>query len=174
MKPMAVTVISAPPGPRRAWLALSMAAVLAGCQAMPADGAPRPAAAAPPAIHTITLERGCFGCADAGLLVLRRDGAATHTVAGNARQGIESKTVRGRISAADFNRLADTLVALGFFGLADSYEDPQIRDGAWVTLGVAGSGPDKQVFSREGAGPAALMRMASAVEAAKAQITFAP
>ena len=84
-------------------LVLWMAAALCGCQAMSADAPARVATPAPSLIHTITLERGCFGCADAGLLVLRRDGVATHTMAGNARQGTVDKTVQGRITAGDFN-----------------------------------------------------------------------
>jgi hypothetical protein len=161
---------------RAARLGLWLATALWACQAMAGGlGALPPAPApVPSTIHTITLERGCMGCADAGVLVLRRDGLATHTVTGNARQGTADQTVRGHIAKAEFDKLAGLLIAQGFFALGDSYEDPQIRDGVWVTLEVVGQRVQKRVFSREGAGPAALARMASAVETARARIKFNP
>lgn len=132
-------------------------------------------AAAPTAgITTIALERSCFGCAASSLLVLRRDGRASFTETGNARQGTPDKTSAGTVSTDEFERLARLAVANGFFAFNDTYEDPQIRDGAWSTTTITRNGQDKKVFRREDAGPAALTALEAGIDAAKARIRFFP
>ena len=147
------------------WACLALA--LGGCAA-PLAIAQAPAAG----ITGITLERDCFGCPDAFVLVLRRDGTATYTVKGNARQGTQDAVSKGSVRAEDFDKLAQLVMAQGFFTLSDSYEDPQVRDGPWATASVTRGGVAKQVFSRDEAGPSALKAVLAGIEALKARITF--
>jgi hypothetical protein len=158
-------------GSRRLW---ALVAAFGACGVMPAAASGPSAPPGAAGIQAITLERGCFGCADAGVIELRRDGVARLTVTGQARMGTQDKTSQGRLTPGEFDRLAALLVAQGFFKLGDIYEDPQTRDGPWFTLGVVGPLPAKQVFSRDGAGPAALKRMADAVDATRSRIRFTP
>lgn len=145
---------------------------LAGALPMPSSSA---AATAPPRISRIVLERTCFGCADAGRLVLRSDGSATLTEAGNARQGTVDRVSTGRFAPAEFERLAAAIVASGFFGLDDRYEDPELRDGTSTTLEVERVGvAAKQVFRREDAGPAALAAIDAAIAGLRGRIRFDP
>lgn len=147
--------------------------VISGCvptvtlaQAVPA------AAADGMAISTITLERDCFGCAAGSLLVLQRDGSARLTVTGKARHGTEDRISTGRLQPGEFDQLARLAETQGFFGLNDSYDQPELQDGAWSTLGITRAGTVKQVFRRGEAGPAVLQALATAVEALQARITF--
>jgi hypothetical protein len=126
------------------------------------------------AISEITLERDCFGCATGSMLVLRRDGTARHTITGKARHGTADKSERGAVAAKDFDVLARLAMAKGFFELNDLYENPQLQDGSWSTTSVTRGGNTKRVFSRDGAAPAALEAVETAIENLKARITFAP
>lgn len=142
--------------------------------AQPASGQPaRDAAGVPPtAISAITIERGCFGCAAGSALTLRRDGTATDRILGNARFGTADKTVQGTLGVADFDCLAREIIQQGFFALLPSYEDPQLRDGAWTLVTVTAGAASKQVFSREEAGPPALQSVRAALEQARARVRF--
>ena len=125
-------------------------------------------------ITTITLERSCFGCASSSLLVLHRSGLTSITETGNARHGTPGKISSGTISPVEFEHLARLAIASGFFALNDTYEDPQIRDGAWSTTTITRNGQDKKVFRREDAGPASLTALEAGIDAAKARIGFYP
>jgi len=74
-----------------AWAFLSLPLTYFG----PTDS-PSPAASPVAAVTEITYERNCFGCPTDSILVLKRDGTATYTVTGNARQGTADRTSRGR------------------------------------------------------------------------------
>lgn len=131
------------------------------------------ALAAGPAITTISLERDCAGCTGGSLIVLQHDGQARVTTPGHARLGTEERTRSGRLLMEDFERLARLAVAEGFFGLQAQYADPQLQDGPWMSLRIERSdGSVKQVFRRNGAGPSALDRLESAIDAAQQRIAF--
>jgi hypothetical protein len=125
-------------------------------------------------ITAISVERGCFGCATGSILVVRRDGTATYTITGNARQGTEDKSSTGRVRVEEFEKLARFLVAQGFFEMKEQYDDPKIRDGAWTTTSVLRGAQDTRVFRRDSAGPAALIAVEKAIDALKARIEFVP
>ncbi len=133
-------------------------------------------------ITSISLERNCHGCASGSLLVLHRDGPARYTVTGNARHGTTDQVATGTVSAQDFEALARLVVAQGYFGLQDSYADPQLQDGAWANTRVVrgradltgNNTQDKQVFNRNGAGPAALQTLERGIDALKTRIRFTP
>ncbi len=125
-------------------------------------------------ITEITLERDCPGCPAGSVLTLRSDGAATYTVTGKSRFGSATKVSKGNVSADDFEKVARLIVERGFFGLDDQYDDSGIRDGAWTTTRVRRDGQDKQVFRRDGSGPAALSDVERAIDAVKDKIEFAP
>jgi hypothetical protein len=154
---------------RHCGLAICIALVVCCCTA-PLIGAQDQSGSV---ITAISLERGCFGCPGA-VLALRRDGTATYTVTGNARQGTEDRTSSGKVPLEDFEKLARYVVAQGFFDMQDQYDDPKTRDGPWTTISVARAGRDKQVFRRENAGPATLAAVETAIDALKARIDFVP
>ena len=154
---------------RHCGLAIGLALVLCCCTA-PLIGAQDQSGSM---IDAISLERGCFGCTGS-VLVLRRDGTATFTVTGNARQGTEDRTSSGKVAVEDFEKLARLIVAQGFFEMKDLYDDATTRDGPWTTTRVARAGRDKVVFRREHVGPAALSAVETAIDALKAQIEFIP
>lgn len=56
----------------------------------------------------------------------------------------------------------------------DIYQPADIVDGQWIVLTVRAARRDKQVFSREGAGPEALHGIVAAVDALRATIRFEP
>ena len=74
----------------------------------------------------------------------------------------------------DFNALARLAVRRGFFAMKDEYQDAELQDGAWTTTRVLRGTQDKQVFSREDAGPADLRSFTAAIDALKARIAFVP
>lgn len=126
------------------------------------------------AITTISLEQNCFGCQGGSLLVLHRDGSALLTTTGSARQGTADKVTTGHVAPADFDKLARLVAAQGFFDLKDSYEDPQLRDGAWSTTTVSRGTSEKRVFRRNESGPASLKVVEAALEEMKSHIDFKP
>lgn len=154
------------------WACVALALALGGCVAPLAIA--QASAAAVTGITGITLERDCSGCSNASILVLSRDGTATYTLKGNARQGTHDIVSKGSVRIEDFDKLAQLVVAQGYFALDASYEDPQVRDGPWATASVTRGGVDKQVFSRDDAGPAPLKTVLTGIEALKARIVFVP
>jgi hypothetical protein len=119
------------------------------------------------------MEKDCFGCSAGERLVLRRDGLASLTLTGKARHRTQDEISIGVISSAEFEALARLTLAQGFFAMQDSYEDPQLRDGAWTTISVERSGGgSKQVFRREGEGPTALDVIEVAMAAQRDRIAF--
>ncbi|MBC7940635.1 MAG: hypothetical protein H7Z19_12875 [Chitinophagaceae bacterium] len=139
-----------------------------------ASGGPVGKGSAASSITQITLERDCSGCAAGSVLVLRRDGSATHTITGKARLGTQTQTSTGTVRSADFEALARLATGQGFFELNDSYEDPQIQDGPWAMTSIARGDADKKVFRRDDAAPPALRAIESAIEALQTQIKFVP
>ncbi len=133
-----------------------------------------PLAAASPAITRISLERSCFGCAGPTTLVLERDGHARLTTQGRAREGTLDQTVAGRIERREFERLARLVLAEGFFGWDEMYEDPSIADGAWTTIAITRGGQEKRVTRREEMGPEGHRRIEAAIEAVQARTRFVP
>ena len=125
-----------------------------------------------PTIAVITLERGGFGQASSTLLTLQRDGSASYRVTGNARMGQANQAHAASLPRADFEALARLVVAQRFFALEDQYADPQIADGAWLSIGVQRQGQLKSVFSRDGAGPAALKAVEAAIEGLRQRLQF--
>ncbi len=151
------------------WACLAWA--LYGCMS-PIAGAQAPVRIPAAMITEITLERGCFGCADGSALAFRSDGTATLVRTGNARSGTLDLRSTGTIVQADFEKLATMAWTKGFFELKDSYQDPQIQDGPWVTTGVTRGGVVKRVFRRDDAGPASLREMEAAIEALQSQVRW--
>jgi hypothetical protein len=137
-------------------------------------GSPAFPAAAQPVIMQITVERDCPGCPSGSVLVLRRDGSASYTSTGKARRGTVDQTFQGMLRAQDFEHLARVVLAQHFFELNDRYEDPQLQDGPWQTIGVDSVTQNKRVFSRDDAGPPALKELAAAIEAVRLQTRFVP
>ncbi len=174
-----------PAGSRR-WRTLGVLCacfVLPACAARPADfrmttpptTTTTPAAASEAgAITAITLERDCSGCATGSRVELRRDGGAVVTVTGKARLGTQDQVSRARLTPADFDALARSVTAAGFFGMPATFEEPGLQDGAWANLGVARGAVVKQVFRRDAAGPAALKSLEAAVLALQARLVFVP
>lgn len=126
------------------------------------------------AVTEITLERNCFGCPAGSILVLKRDGPATYTITGNARQGTTNRTSTGRIGRDEFDTLARLLVSRGFFAMKDEYADPQLRDGDWSSLAAVRGGAEKKVFERNGAGPAGLQAIHKAIDALRGRLVLTP
>ena len=125
-------------------------------------------------ISEISMERDCFGCATGSVLVLRSDGTATLTITGKARHGTSDSASRGTLRREDFDALARLAQSKGFFEMQDSYEDPEVQDGAWVTTRVLRGTQDKRVTRREAAGPAGLKQLEAAIAALQARIGFTP
>lgn len=123
-------------------------------------------------VSVIALERNCFGCAGAGVLELRRDGTATFSVQGNARQGTGSRVARGSVRAQDFDALSRLLVAKGFFSMQDVYQAVGLADGAWTIVAATAGTVHKRVFSREDAGPDGLRAIEAAIDGVHASIVF--
>ena len=126
------------------------------------------------AISTITLEAGCSGCATGLQITLQRDGTAQLTQVGQARMGSVDRRLGGRLAPGEFEALARLVADSGFFALAESYDDPQTRDGSWWTISVKAGELPHSVFSREGAGPEKLLAIHAAIERARANISFEP
>lgn len=145
-------------------LALSTAALAPARAAPPSEGA---------AISLISMEKDCFGCPSGSRLVLRRDGFAGLTQTAKARHGKQEQSRVGRVGADEFEALARLTLAQGWFELQDSYDDPQTRDGGWTVILVERSdGASKQVFRRDGTGPAALDVIEAALLELQGGITF--
>lgn len=163
---------------RRILGALCGCIVLPACAAGPVDTSrtplPNSAAAEAAAITTITLERDCSGCATGSRLELRRDGSAVATVTGKARLGTQTLVSRARMAPADFQNLARAVAASGFFAMPETFEDPDLQDGAWASLAVARGAAIKQVLRRDEAGPAALKSLEAAIVALQARLSFVP
>ena len=138
------------------------------------NDSPSPAASPAPAVTEITLERNCFGCPTGSVFVLRRDGTATYTITGNARQGTSNRTSTGRIERDEFDRLARLMVSRGFFAMKDEYADPQLRDGDWSSLTAVRGGAEKKVFERNGEGPADLQAISKAIDALRVRLRLTP
>lgn len=135
------------------------------------------AACAQPAMDDITeisIERDCFGCASASVLVLRRDGRATLSTVGKARHGTQDSSASGTLKREDFDALARLVAAKGFFQMQGSYESPDVQDGAWVTTRVLRGTREKQVLRRDAAGPEGLKQLEAAAAALQARIAFVP
>jgi len=148
----------------------SCAAPKAPVGAMESDKALIPVAQ----ITQITVERDCFGCPTGSRLVLRRDGTALLTVTGKARHRTQDSTAQAALSHADFDAIAQLALAQGFFDWRDEYADANLQDGAWTTWRITRGAQDKQVFSREGAGPQGLRALLAAAEALQARLRFVP
>lgn len=146
--------------------------LLAGCAAV--GGAPgaepgatagaTPMKASRAAITTITLERSGSGRVAATQLSLHRDGRAVWQTSANQRLGGQDETRAAAVSRGDFDALASLIEREGFFGFEAEYADPTLAGGSWLQVGVERAGVLKQVFSREGAGPAGLHRIVDAIE----------
>ncbi len=170
----------ADPHRRRIIVALGGCIVLPACASGPSTTrmtTPPPAgatASGADAIDAITLERDCPGCPTGLRLELRRDGSAVATVTGKARLGTQDQVSRARLAPGDFEALARAVVAAGFFGLAESFEEPGLKDGAWSTLTVTRATAAKQVFRRDEAGPAALKALEASMLALQSGRAFVP
>ena len=155
--------------PFRWWPAQLPCALL--CMLLGACVAPNTGAAVMPhGISEVVLERDCLGCGGATRLVLRQDGSASLTHVGKARLGTHDTVKQGRVSAAEFQALAQLLVQRGFFGMAESYADPAIQDGSWSLVRATRSGQDKQVFARDDAAPPGLRAVETAIATLQARI----
>jgi len=167
-----MTVRSRRPGMPWPWglLALCCSLLAEG----PAAAGEAPGNGAAPPIQVITLERDCITCANSSRLSLHRNGTAQLTHTGKARLGGVDRHSRATLARADFDALAALLEQQGFFALAESYDDPDTRDGAWVNWRVERGAEVKQVFCRSGLEPAALLRLEAAVQALQARLNFNP
>lgn len=132
------------------------------CPRLGVAGSRRPVAAG--CISRIRLERHRPG-EGPFTLELHRDGLAVLTRLGSGREGTEDVELRGRLEPARFAALARRVVALRFFDMAEVYEEPELRDGAWSATTVTCQGEDKLVFSRLDAGPAALKALEAQIAA---------
>ncbi len=146
-------------------------------QLQPAGGArggsPQGSATASGSVITeVRLERSCLGCPSESVIVLRRDGTATLTSAGNARSATVDRTSRGSISRSDFDEVARVLIAQRFFELDAQYAEPELRDGAWSMITVTRAAKEKSVRRGNGAGPRSLDIIERAIDAVRARIVW--
>jgi hypothetical protein len=166
---------SHPVNPIRRRLGLAAAALgagaLGGCVMHPVVAATVPAVD-PLRVTHITLERDCFGCASS-VLSLHSNGRASLSTIGNARRGTATQTTFGSISAADFERLAQTVLKQGFFDLADVYDDAEQADGARSTITVTRGTQSKRVVSRDSAAPPAVLNIGAALDVLRTQTRWA-
>jgi len=147
-----------PTAARAATLATTPAATLAAAQQ----------------ISAITLESDCMGCRTGQRMELHRDGRAVATSTGKARLGTADHVARATLPEADFDALAQQLLAGGFFEMAPAYEEAGLQDGNWSTLTVQRSGSVHQVFRREDAGPPALKVWETTITALQKRLVFVP
>ena len=154
---------------------LAAFACLLAVSTQPAAGSQSRGTAAPATTITeIRLERNCFGCPSGSVVVLQRDGTAIQTTTGNARFGTADRTSRGRVSAKDFDDLAQVLTRQRFFELQDDYADPQLQDGSWSAITATRGGRQKVVRDQNGAGPPAIGAIERAIDAVRLRITWRP
>ncbi len=139
---------------------------------MPESPLQAPARGSSEAVTEIVLERQCFGCEGSYKATLRPDTSATRVFHGNARIRVPERSLAGVVESAEFERLAKLLVAEGFFELADSYRDPQVQDGQWVTTSAIRGGRLKSVVNSNRSGPASLERVEKAIEASIEKIAW--
>jgi hypothetical protein len=139
----------------------------------PARTAPAPAPSAA-SIQHVSLERDCHGCASALRLELPRGGPAVAHRVGKARHRTADSSTSAALPAAEFDALAQALVAAGFFAMAASYEDETLADGAWTRLTVRHASGEHSVFRREDAGPEALKALEASLDALVARLRFVP
>lgn len=175
------------PGPTPPLIRGLLMLALCWC-ASPALGAPPVAAPAASgasalaAITHITLERDCSGCTTGLVLVLSRDGEARRVLTGKARQGTEDQRFRAAVRREDFDALARQALAAGFFGMADTHQEPGLQDGPWSQIAITRRAPGSaigaeqvtQVFRRGDAGPPALKALEDAIDALGLRLQFAP
>jgi len=135
---------------------------------------PAATSAAAQQISAITLESDCMGCRTGQRVELHRDGRAVATTTGKARLGTSDRVTQASLTAADFDALAQHLLAGGFFEMAPVYEEAGLQDGAWATLTVVRDGSVHQVFRREDAGPPALKVFETAIAALQKRLVFVP
>lgn len=135
---------------------------------------PPQAEARPSPVSEIVFQRACFGCEGAYTATLRADGSATRELHGNARMRVPPRTLKGRVAAASFERLAALLASEGFFELLDSYRNPRLQDGQSITTTAVRSGARKSVLDSNRAGPPQLERIEKAIEAVIEEIQWTP
>ncbi|MCV2351250.1 hypothetical protein [Paucibacter sp. Y2R2-4] len=123
-----------------------------------------------PQFSSITLEKDCFGCAGGVKLVLLREGSATRTALGQARLGTIDQQRTSPLSSTDFDALLRVILEQDFLSLQSIYEEPDLRDGDWINITLAGPGVEKTVFQRAQAGPPALQAIAAAIAHLEAQL----
>ena len=155
--------------------ALALASVASGCaQASSSTSTVKPPEAGGKVadISEIMFERQCTGCEGSFAATLRSDGSATRVFHGNARMGIAPRSLKGRVSKADFDRLAGQFLTEGFFKLEESYRNPRLQDGEWVQTGAVRGGKPKTVIDANKAGPENLRRIEEAVEAVLGRIVW--
>jgi hypothetical protein len=156
---------------------LWLIAASAACGASAGNPSPQPpqdvtAPVTADAITEISLERRCFGCEPQFKIAFARDGRATRTTFGSARQRVQDRHAEGSIGAAAFSELARLVVSEGFWQLRDEYRDPQTADGAWAVTTVAAAGRQKSVMDRHAMAPAALQRIQRRIEEVAASVTW--
>ena len=124
----------------------------------------------PHGVTEISLKRDCFGCAKASSVLLRSDGSVVVTQVGKARHGSIDQVREGRVSAAEFDTLARLLLQRGFFQMQARYGDPELQDGAWMTVRATRHSQQKEVFVREDGAPPELGAVETAIDALGSRI----
>jgi hypothetical protein len=142
-----------------------------GRTAMQPSKAPMPSATS---IQRVILERDCHGCASSLRLELTRGGPAVAHTLGKARHRTLDSSTSAALPTAEFDALAQALVAAGFFAMADTYQDESLADGAWAAITVRHAGGEHRVFRREDAGPEALKALEARLDALQARLQFVP
>ncbi len=130
---------------------LALAGCVAGAGPLPAVGCDRAAA-----VQEIVWEQDCSGCPQGLRLRFGRDGQALLTATGKPRLRTSDLERPAALAPADFERLAQALVAAGLPGLAPAHEEPGIADGRWTRWTLRCGAAEHTVFRRESAGPPAL------------------
>ena len=156
-------------GSRAAGLAVVLALLGTRSVAAPATAGPDA-----PSIDRITVETHCMGCADESTLSLSRSGEAVLTVPGQARMGTVARVSHGTILKRDFDELVRLAFQGQFMAMAPNYEDPELRDGAVVAIGLHWGAEARQVASREGAAPAGWQALRLGIAAWQARTVFRP
>jgi hypothetical protein len=126
----------------------------------------------PPTIKEITLERACFGCEVPYRLTFRNDGRAIATIIGVRRFGTVDHTCTGTVMPDDFEHLAALMEREGFFDLNESYRNPRLEDGQWVTISALRDGRRKAVLHSNQVGPPQLKVLEDAIDALTKKVVW--
>lgn len=117
-------------------------------------------AAVPPL--RVVFEQDRFGCEPGLRIEIDGSGELQRIQPSKGRCGLAEQRSSLRVSRAQVQALAQRAKRLGFFDLQEQFEPDgtdAVVDGTWAQLTIESGGRSHAVFSREGAGPAWLLKL---------------